>query len=308
MRALVFPGQGSQAVGMCRDLYERHAAVREVYAEAADVLGYNVAAVTFEGPADRLMQTHVTQPALLVASIAVLRVAEEKGLSYQAALGHSLGEYTALVAVGALRFADAVQLVRRRGEVMQAAAEEHPGGMAAVLGLNDRAVEELCVGIGQLWPANYNAPGQVVVSGAVSALDELTRRAADAGARKVVRLPVSGAFHSPYMATAAVALRPSLEDACWSPPTRPFFSVSTVAFEDGGRPASFAALLERQITAPVRFTQSVRALIASGCKEFLEVGPGAVLSGLIKRIDASVRVARVGDVPTLDALTTGEKG
>lgn len=308
MRALVFPGQGSQSVGMCRDLYEGHAVVRDTYAEAAEILGYDIAAVSFEGPAEHLMQTDVTQPALLVAAVAVLRAAEERGMGFDCALGHSLGEYTALVAVGSLGFSDAVRLVRRRGEAMQAAAREHPGGMAAVLGLDDRVVDDLCGGIADLWPANYNAPGQVVVSGAAAALDMLADRAAEVGARKVVRLPVSGAFHSPYMEAAAIHLRPALDQAAWSAPARRFFSVSSVAFEDGGRPASFAALLERQITAPVRFTQSVRALITAGCRDFLEVGPGAVLSGLIKRIDGDVRVARAGDIATLEALVAGEGG
>ncbi|MBM3147377.1 MAG: ACP S-malonyltransferase [Actinobacteria bacterium] len=308
MKALVFPGQGSQSVGMCRDLYETVPTVRDTYTEAAAVLGYDIATLSFEGPVEQLSQTDVTQPALLVAEVATLRAARERGLVFDCALGHSLGEYTALVAAGALSFGAAVDLVRRRGAAMQAAATRHPGGMLAVLGLDDEVVEGLCDAVDGTWPANYNCPGQVVVSGTAEGLEAMAGRAVQAGARKVVRLPVSGAFHSPHMAAAAAELAPALEQAEWSAPARRFFSVSTVGFFDGGRPPSFAALLTGQITAPVRFTQAVRALVAAGCDAFLEVGPGAVLSGLIKRITRDATVDRVGDAETLAALADGWVG
>lgn len=303
MRALVFPGQGSQAVGMCRDLFERHEVVRDTYAEAASVLGYDIAALSFEGPAGRLARTDVTQPALLVASIAAFRAAEEHGLVFDCALGHSLGEYSALVAAGALRFGAAVDLVRRRGAAMRAAGGRHPGAMVAVIGLDDDAVERLCDALDDVWPANYNSPGQVVVSGSPAGIGSLVERATATGARKVVRLPVSGAFHSPHMSAAAEELAPALEAAEWSAPQRRFFSVSTLVFDDGGQPPSFARLLTGQVTAPVRFTQAIQALVTAGCDGFLEVGPGAVLSGLIRRIVPEATVDRVGDVGSLDGLT-----
>jgi [acyl-carrier-protein] S-malonyltransferase len=328
MKALLFPGQGSQAVGMGQDLYATHEGVREAYAEANVVLGYDIAELSFNGPATDLAQTNVTQPALLVNSIAVLRVLAELGVRYDCVIGHSLGEYSALVACGAVPFTQAVGLVRRRGEAMQAAARKNPGAMAAVLGLDDQVVEEICADIKDVWPANFNSPGQVVVSGSLRGLDRLTQKAARAGAKKILRLPVSGAFHSPHMRAAAEDLGPALQNADWAAPRVPFFSVCTVAFENGlaadadgngseagggadgsrtdsidaGARPSFAALLREQVTSPVRFTQSVRALIAAGHTEFLEVGPGNVLSGLVRRIAPEASVAGVGDAQTLAAL------
>ena len=298
MKALVFPGQGSQAVGMGRDLFEAHQIVRNMYEEASAVLGYDIAALSFEGPADRLSQTDVTQPALLVNSVAVFRLLAERGLRFDVALGHSLGEYSALVATGALPFGEAVKIVRLRGDAMLAAARTHPGGMAAVLGLDDVRVEEICAGLADAWPANYNSPGQLVVSGSRAGLERLREQALAAGARKVVPLVVSGAFHSPYMAPAADALGAALAAASWAAPSPRFFSVCSVDYEAG----DFAALLQRQVTSPVRFTQSVRRLIADGCDAFLEVGPGAVLSGLVRRIGPQAATARAGDVDSVGAL------
>ena len=298
MKALMFPGQGSQAVGMGRGLYEAHAVVRDTYAEASAALGYDIAALTFDGPAERLNETDVTRPALLVNSIAVVRLLAERGLRFDVTFGHSLGEYSALVASGAAPFVEAVELVRRRGEAMHAAAQRYPGGMAAVLGLHDPVVEELCAGIADVWPANFNSPGQVVVSGSPAGLDALERAAREAGARKVVRLAVSGAFHSPYMMAAADELRPALEAVAWAPPSPRFFSVSSVEYEAG----DFAELLARQVCSPVRFTHAVRRLAHDGCDVFLEVGPGAVLSGLVRRIAPEVATARAGDRETVDNL------
>ena len=292
--ALVFPGQGSQAVGMGADLYAEPV-VRATYDEAGDVLGYDVAQVSFAGPLETLSRTDVTQPALLTNSVAVLRLAQERGLRFDAVLGHSLGEYSALVAAQALSFGAALDLVRRRGQAMLAAAQSAPGGMAAVIGLEDAAAEELCVAIGDLWPANYNSPGQVVVSGTAAALATLQLRAPQAGARKVIPLQVSGAFHSPLMEPAAAQMSGPLAAAAWRAPQVPFFSVCSVRFEQEG----LASLLRRQIVSPVRFTQSLRELFAQGYDSYLEVGPGSVLGGLIRRIEPAANTARVGDATTL---------
>lgn len=309
MKALLFPGQGSQSVGMGQDLYERYEAVEEVYSEASRVLGYDLAELTFKGPAEALAQTNVTQPALLANSIAVLRLLRERGLSFDGALGHSLGEYSALVACGAVSFARAVELVRLRGETMARAAQANPGGMAAVLGLDDAAVERVCEKLDDVWPANFNSPGQVVVSGSLRGMERLTQKAARAGSRKILRLPVSGAFHSPFMAPAAEELGVALAETEWATPHPPFFSVCTLRFEDGAAGEgddrsgpSFAALMKDQVTSPVRFTQAIRALVADGYDEFLEVGPGNVLTNLVKRIAPEVSVSRVGDQTTLTEL------
>jgi [acyl-carrier-protein] S-malonyltransferase len=294
-RALVFPGQGSQAVGMGADVYARYDVARATFDEAGEALGYDIARLCFEGPADRLARTDLTQPALLTTSVALVRVLDENGLSYEAALGHSLGEYSALVATGALGFVEALELVRLRGEAMQAAAGRRPGVMAAVLGLADEAVEELCARVGGVWPANYNSPGQVVVSGGEEAVDEVGRRAGEAGARRVVRLAVSGAFHSPFMEPAVEALAGPLRRAEFAEPRPAFFSTCSVAFESG----DLGELLLRQIVSPVRFEQAVRRLREEGYGAFLEVGPGSVLSGLIRRIDASAAALACGDAAAL---------
>lgn len=299
-RLLLFPGQGSQAVGMGSDVYGE-AVVRATFDTASAVLGYDLAALCFAGPAETLARTDVTQPALLTVSIALYRLARERGLQYEAALGHSLGEYSALVATGALAFAVAVDLVRRRGEAMHAAAQLTPGGMAAVIGLDDAAVEALCAGIGGVWPANFNAPGQVVVSGTETGLAELRTQALAVGARKVLPLNVGGAFHSPLIAAAAEALREPLAAVVWATPTPAFFSVGSVAWETD----SFAMLLLRQLVSPVRFTAAVETLAAQGYDSFLEVGPGSVLSGLVKRIVTAGTIARAADAATLAALDAG---
>ena len=301
MKALMFPGQGSQFVGMGRDLFAAHASVRQTYEEASAVLGYDVGALSFNGPQERLASTDVTQPALLVCSVAVWRLLAERGLRFDVALGHSLGEYSALVATGALSFGDALTIVRRRGQAMLAAAAAQPGGMAAVLGLEDATVEKLCAAMPDAWPANYNAPGQLVVSGSQIALERLEEESKAAGARKFIRLAVSGAFHSPYMAPAAEALGAALQKVSWAAPSPRFFSVCTVGYEDGDV-IPFPDLLARQVTSPVHFTQSVRRLVAEGCEAFLEIGPGAVLCGLVRRIAPGVATARAGDLESLAGL------
>jgi [acyl-carrier-protein] S-malonyltransferase len=296
--ALMFPGQGSQAVGMGCDLCAAYPQMRDAYAEASEVLEFDLESICAAGSAERLARTDVAQPALLANSIGIFRILSDAGLRYDAALGHSLGEYTALVATGALSFEDGLRVVRRRGREMLRAAEAHPGGMAAIIGLDDGKVEEICAGIEGVWPANFNSPGQVAVSGTTAALDELTAAVKDAGARKVMPLPVSGAFHSPLMADAQAPLRAELEATGWGTPNPLFFSVSRVGFETG----DFVELLSRQLVAPVRFTQSVKTLYAEGYDAFLEVGPGSVLSGLVRRITPEASVARAADLDSIGAL------
>jgi [acyl-carrier-protein] S-malonyltransferase len=296
--ALMFPGQGSQAVGMGCDLCAAYSQVRDTYAEASDALDFDLEQVCALGPAEKLARTDITQPALLTNSVGVLRVLVDEGLKFDAAFGHSLGEYSALVATGAISFAEGLRLVRTRGRAMLAAADAEAGGMAAVIGLPDQGVEKLCAGVQGVWPANFNSPGQVVVSGRKAALDDLAAKATEAGAKRVLPLAVSGAFHSPLMAPAQVPLRAELEQTSWSVPAPPFFSACSLEFESGG----FVDLLTDQLVSPVRFTEAVSKLHAAGYDAFLEVGPGSVLSGLVKRIAPEASVARAADADTIGAL------
>jgi [acyl-carrier-protein] S-malonyltransferase len=299
--AVLFPGQGSQVAGMGCDLYDDFAIARDTFDEAGDVLGYDLTGVCRVGSPEQLARTEVTQPALLTHSVAVLRLLRDGGFAFDAALGHSLGEYSALVATGALAFGDALALVKARGEAMAAAAARRPGGMVAVLGLDSTEVDELCAGLDAVWPANYNCPGQAVVSCAQRSLSDFEEAARAAGARRVVRLAVSGAFHCPLVAPAAVALRGPLAAIAWAAPAPAFFSTCSTEFEDGG----FPALLERQLVSPVRFEQSIRRLSGEGYNAYLEVGPGAVLTGLVKRIDGSAATATAGDSFTLTTALAG---
>jgi len=283
------------------DLYDAFDEARATFDEASEVLGYDLTGVCRRGSDEELSRTEITQPALLTHSIATLRLLRSRGLRFDAALGHSLGEYTALVATGALGFRDALTLVKARGEAMAAAAARNPGGMVAVLGLEDAIVEELCAGLQDVWPANFNCPGQVVVSCAERSIAAAEREARAAGARRVVRLAVSGAFHSPLIAQAAEALRGPLSTTSWAAPAPAFFSTCSARFERDG----FAELLERQLVSPVRFEQSIRRLCAEGYNAYLEVGPGAVLAGLVKRIDGSAATASAGDIDSLAAVLDG---
>jgi len=296
--ALMFPGQGSQVVGMGRDLCADEPLMRATYGEASEVLGYDLEQLCAAGPVDLLSRTDITQPALLAASVGIFRILQAEGLRFAVAFGHSLGEYSALVATAAVSFADALRLVRRRGEAMQAAAAASAGGMVALIGLDDAAAEKLCAETEGVWPANFNSPGQIVVSGTQAALRELDTKARAAGARRVIPLAVSGAFHSPLMEPALEPLRRELERSEWHVPEPRFYSVSSLEFET----EAFPALLQRQLVAPVRFTQAVKALHAAGYDAFLEVGPGSVLGGLVRRIVPEASVSRVSDAETLAAL------
>jgi [acyl-carrier-protein] S-malonyltransferase len=295
---VMFPGQGSQAVGMGCDLAAADPAMKEAYAEASEVLGYDLQDLCIQGPIDRLSRTDFTQPALLAASVGMFRILQREGLRFDAAMGHSLGEFSALVATGAVDFADALRIVRRRGQEMLRAADANPGGMAAVIGLDDAVVEALCAEQDGVWPANFNCPGQVVISGRKPALEAVAEKARAAGAKRVLALAVSGAFHSPLVQSALEPLREEFDRTDWHTPDPAFFSGCTVRFEDGG----FNELLQVQLVSPVRFSQSVSTLYAAGYDAFLEVGPGAVLTGLVKRIEPQAQTARVSDMETLTAL------
>lgn len=295
---LMFPGQGSQAVGMGCDLAVAEPEMRDAYAEASELLGYDLQDLCVQGPIDRLSRTDFTQPALLAASVGMFRVLRREGLRFDAAIGHSLGEFSALVATGAVDFRDALRIVRRRGQEMLRAAHAHPGGMAAVLGLDDAVVESLCDEVDGVWPANFNSPGQVVVSGTKAALEALAGKAREAGAKRFVALPVSGAFHSPLVESALEPLREEFERTEWRIPDPAFFSACTVRYETD----HFSELLQTQLISPVRFSQSVKTLCAAGYDAFLEVGPGAVLTGLVKRIEPRAQATRVSDLETLRAL------
>ena len=297
--AFCFPGQGSQDVGMGRAIAAEFPAARAAYDEASEAVGFDVARLCFEGSIEDLTRTELQQPALVATSIACLRAVRTLGIEPDYVVGHSVGEYSALAAAGAIGTSEAVALVRERGEAMAEAARETPGAMAAVIGLDDAVVEELCGAIDGVWPANYNCPGQVVVSGENAAVDRLIEEAAARGARKTVKLRVSGAFHSPLVARAAERLRPALSRASWRDPAPPFMSTVSARIEDAQR---IGALLVEQLTGPVRFTQAVRGLVKDGVEMFVEIGPGQVLSGLLRRCDRSLRTISVGDPESLRKL------
>ena len=286
-KAFVFPGQGSQFPGMCRDLYDAHAEAREICQAADRLLGFSLTDVMFNGTADDLKQTRVTQPAVFLHSVVAQRLMTIERPDMVA--GHSLGEFSALVACGALRFEDALLLVSARAQAMQAACEANPGTMAAVLGLPDEQVVEICQATdGVVVGANFNCPGQVVISGEVDAIDAACVALKEAGARRALRLPVGGAFHSPLMQPAAEDLAEAIKRTDFHRPFCPIYqNVSAKAETD---PETIRENLLRQLTAPVRWTQSVQAMIDDGATEFFEFGPGDVLKGMIRKINPNVQV------------------
>ena len=287
MKAFVFPGQGSQFPGMCKDLYDAHGEAREMCQAADKLLGFSLTDVMFNGTADDLKQTKVTQPAVFLHSVVAQRLMTIEKPNMVA--GHSLGEFSALVACGALRFEDALLLVSARAQAMQAACEANPGTMAAVLGLPDEKVVELCQATdGVVVAANFNCPGQIVISGEIAAVDAACEKMKEAGARRALRLPVGGAFHSPLMQPAAEDLAEAIKKTDFRKPFCPIYQNATAqASQD---PEIIRENLLKQLTAPVRWTQSVQNMIADGANEFFEFGPGDVLKGLIRKINPEVQV------------------
>jgi [acyl-carrier-protein] S-malonyltransferase len=298
--AFMFPGQGSFAAGMGRDVAFAVPEAMAVYDEASDASGMDLKELCFDRPVEDLVDTEVQQPALVTTSLALDAALRSRGIRPDVVVGHSVGEFAALGSAGALTTRDAVELVRERGLAMAEVAKAHPGSMAAILGLADEAVEALCKKIANVWPANYNCPGQLVISGETLSVDEACLEATEQGARRAIRLRVSGAFHSPLVERAADRLRPAIDKVAFHDPRAAFMSTVTAKLEDAQR---YGGLLVDQLTAPVRFTQAAGELIAQGVTVFVEVGPGNVLSGLLKRIDRSVRVFSVNDLESLDEAT-----
>ena len=299
MIAFCFPGQGSLEEGMGRDIAEAVPEAMEVFERGSEASGLDLKRLCFEAPLADLVETEVQQPALVAMSLAVLAALRARGIHPDFVVGHSVGEYAALAAAETMSTAGAIALVRERALATAEAARANPGSMAAILGLPDEMIEELCARIEAVWPANYNCPGQVVVSGEDPSVERCCAEAEAAGARRAVKLKVSGAFHSPLVARAADRLRPAVERVRFADPVAPFMSTVTARIEPAQR---LGTLLVDQLTSPVRFTQATRELVRQGTKTFVEVGPGNVLSGLVKRIDRSVKAVSVNNLAALDKL------
>jgi [acyl-carrier-protein] S-malonyltransferase len=283
MKAYVFPGQGAQFSGMGKDLYDNSALAKELFESANEILGFDITRIMFEGSDDELKQTKVTQPAIFLHST-ILAACLGDEFKPDMVAGHSLGELSSLVANKTLSFEDGLRLVSKRALAMQKACESEPSTMAAILGLEDDTVEEICAQIeGVVVPANYNCPGQLVISGALAAVEEACAKLTEAGAKRALILPVGGAFHSPLMEPAREELAAAIEATTFNTPICPVYqNVTASAISD---PSEIKRNLVAQLTAPVRWTQTMHQMIADGASEVIEVGPGKVLQGLFKKVD-----------------------
>lgn len=285
MKAYVFPGQGAQFSGMGKDLYQNSDLAKELFLKANNILGFNITDVMFEGSAEDLKQTKVTQPAIFLHSVILAKTM--KNFNPEMVAGHSLGEFSALVAANYLSFEDGLRLVSKRAQAMQKACEENPSTMAAILGLDDKIVEDICEEIsGVVVPANYNCPGQLVISGSLEAIDIACEKLSEAGARRALKLPVGGAFHSPLMESAKLELSNAIEATSFKQGDCPIYqNVVAKAVEN---PNEIKQNLNEQLTASVRWTQTMQQMINDGVTSVTEVGPGKVLQGLFKKVDRSI--------------------
>lgn len=282
MKAFVFPGQGAQFVGMGKDLYENSPLAKDLFEKANDILGFRITDIMFSGTDEELKQTKVTQPAIFLHSVILAMTLGEDAKPDMVA-GHSLGEFSALVVNGVLSFEDGLKLVSQRAQAMQKACEVTSSTMAAIVGLTDDVVEEVCAGIEGVVPANYNCPGQLVISGAEEAIDKACEVLTEKGARRAIKLPVGGGFHSPYMEPARVELEAAIEATTFSAPSCPIYQ--NVDAQPQTEPQAIKANLVKQLTGAVKWTQTVENMIAGGATSFTEIGPGKVLQGLVKKVD-----------------------
>lgn len=302
-RALVFPGQASQYVGMGQDIFNRHESIRTLYAIARDILGFDIADITFNGPLEALTETKLTQPALFITSASFFSLLP-KSFSFQLTAGHSLGEFTALYAAGVLSFEDALSIVKVRAEGMQMAGESQSGTMAAILNMSREDIEKVCLHAssrGIVQTANFNSPGQIVISGETGAVHYAMEIAKNLGARKAVSLNVSGAFHSPLMAPAVEGLRAAIGKAKFTTASVPV--VANVDASPSTDPEKIKSNLIEQLEMPVLWEDSVETMLKEGVSEFVEVGPGRVLQGLIKRINRDTNISGIGSQEQLEALS-----
>ncbi len=299
--AFLFPGQASQYVGMGRDLYEKEPIARSFFDRADAALPFELRKICFEGPEKELVQTRVTQPAIFVHSVVVSQLVTPRGLGIDAAAGHSLGEFSALVATGALSFDEGLELVALRGELMQHAGDERPGTMAAIMGLENEQVDEICAGASRdgevVVAANYNAPGQIAVSGDVEAVKRAMELAKEAGAKRAVQLNVSGAFHSPLMAPAAEKLAEQVEKTMLRPPNVPVYL--NVTGEGETQPEMIRKRMIEQLTNPVRWVETIENMASDGMERYVEIGPGKVLRGLVRRLHKEATLSGIGTAEDL---------
>ena len=291
MKAYVFPGQGSQFRGMGSDLYASSEKAKEMFDKANDILGFDIVKIMFEGTDEELKQTDVTQPAIFIHSVTLAALSND--FNPEMVAGHSLGEFSALVAAGALSFEDGLKLVAQRARAMQKACELQPSTMAAILGLGNEVIEEVCASISEevVVPANYNCPGQVVISGSIEGVDIACQKLKEAGARRALVLQVGGAFHSPLMEPAREELAQAIENTDFKTPVCPIYQ--NVNASPSVDTSVIKANLIAQLTAPVRWTQSVEQMIADGATNFVECGPGKVLQGLVKKINSTVETESI---------------
>lgn len=289
MKAFVFPGQGSQFPGMGKDLYQSSAKAKELFEKGNDILGFRISDIMFNGSEDELKQTKVTQPAIFLHSV-ILAIAGENSFHANMVAGHSLGEFSALVANKTLSFEDGLKLVSQRANAMQKACEDEPSTMAAIIGLSGDVIENICDKIDDIIvPANYNCPGQIVISGTIKGVDTACDLLKEAGARMTLKLPVGGAFHSPLMESASTSLSKAIASTTFNQPNCPIFqNVNAMGVSD---PEEIKKNLVLQLTAPVKWTQTIENMIVAGASSFTEVGPGNVLQGLVKKVDRKMEVS-----------------